>query len=156
MTVSLLILSAALATGSIPDQTPTTPQPSSSLPDDRLAAVPAPTPATVEGCVVTTREANGEPTNLAERLGLDDGFLLTAARVIKGRAPASAAAKRPLTFAIDGLSDEQLKPHLGRRVRIEGSVIAGGAAAAGKIEPVAALTATTVRQIPGTCPLAGE
>jgi hypothetical protein len=152
MTAQILILATWLASVG---QTPTTPQPSSSHPDDRLAAVPAPTPVTVEGCVATTREVHGGSTNLAERIGLDDGFLLTSARVVKGRVPAAAAdvssAKAPLMFAITGLSDEQLKPHLGRRVRIEGSVVAGDVPEAGKAEPVAALTVTTIRQIFGTC-----
>jgi hypothetical protein len=154
MTAELLILTALLTTA-VDRQTPTPPQPSSSVPDDRLAVVGAPAPATVEGCVATNREVHGGPTNLAERMGLDDGWILTAARVVKGRAPAPApgrTAKRPM-YAIEGLSDEQLKPHLGRRVRIEGSFTKGDGTADGHTRAaLPVLTVKTVRQIRGECP----
>ena len=153
MTAQMLILTGVFATAALAGQATTTPQPSSSVPDDRLAAVPAPAPMIVEGCVATAREVNGGPSNLAERLGLNEGFILTSARVIKGRVPAPAvtAAKAPRMFVLKGLSDEQLKPHLGRRVRIEGSAVPGGVAETGKEEPLATLTVAAVRQVRGEC-----
>jgi hypothetical protein len=157
MTAHMLILTAVLATSTIEGQAtiPAPPKPSSNTADDRLASVPAPAMVTVEGCIVTRREVLGGPTDLGERIGLNDHFRLTNARVIKGRAPAGTAPTRgrPM-YVVAGLSDEQLKPHLGHRVRIEGSFAKGdGMAEDGKPGPLAALTATTVRQIPGDCPI---
>lgn len=153
MIAQMLILTALLATSPTGRQASAPARPSSNTPDDRLASVPAPAMVTVEGCVATAREVHGGSTNLAERIGLDDGFRLTSPRIVKGRAPAGALAAKPAMFAIVKLRDEQLKPHLGRRVRIEGSLAVGEAPSGDGKPALAALTARTVRQVAGDCPL---
>jgi hypothetical protein len=154
MTAHILILTAALLMPAERQASAAPPAPSSPGNDTRPAGAPAPPAATVEGCVLTAREVRGGAANLAEKIGLDDGFVLTAARVIKGRGPARAAARtaRP-TYMLEGLSDEQLKPHVGRRVRIEGRFAPDdGAAVDSKTGALAVLTAATIRQVPGDCP----
>jgi hypothetical protein len=145
MTAEFLFLTVALATGAPAAQDPT----------------PAPKPVVVvEGCVATENEIPGRKENLAERAGLAEDFILVNAKVVKGHAPAAArddsggvvsAGLRPM-YEIGGLTDEQLKIHVGRRVRIEGSFgnLDRGASPP-KNEDLVELNATTIRQIPGTC-----
>ena len=144
MTAQFLLLTAALAsTAAAQESTP--------------ASKPT---VTVEGCVATENEIPGRKENLAERAGLSEDFILVNAKVVKGRAPAAAKddtggvvsnALRPM-YEIGGLTDEQLKVHVGRRVRIDGtfSNLARDAAAP-KNDDLVELNATTIRQVPGTC-----
>jgi hypothetical protein len=125
MSVSMVFLAAALATGKAPVQ-----QPSSALPK-----------VAVEGCV----ETDG-----VEKMGLDRRFILTNGKVVKGKAPrvatpgsADAAATRSAMYRLHGLTDEQLKLHVGRRVRIDGSF--------GDLDELVELNVATIRQIPGEC-----
>jgi hypothetical protein len=144
MTAELLFLSAALATGVAAQESTPTPK----------ATV------AVEGCVVTENEIPGRKENLAERAGLSEDFILVNAKVVKGEAPAVAAddsggvvsaALRPM-YEIGGLTDEQLKIHVGRRVRIEGSFSnLDRDASHHKNDDLVELNAATIRQIPGTC-----
>src|SRR5215203_2587321 len=108
MSVPVLFLAAALGIAALPQQPASAPpRPSSNAPDDRLATLAPPAPVAVEGCVATEREIKGRASDVGERTGLNNHFVLTAAKVLKGRASAVAAAG-PLTYAIDGLTDEQL------------------------------------------------
>jgi hypothetical protein len=155
MSVPVLFLAVALASAGVPQQPSSTPpRPSSNASDDRLATL-APASAVVEGCVVTAREFKGEPSGAGERIGFNEHFVLTAAKVVKGRAPGVAgAAAGPATYRIDGFTDEQLTLHVGRRVHIDGtfgSIDRGAAPADPKHAELPELTATTIRQIPGDC-----
>ncbi len=105
----------------------------------------------VEGCV--ERASNGRLTDVGERTGLNSHFVITAAKVLKGKAPAAATAG-PATYGIDGFTDEQLTVHVGRRVRIDGtfgSLDRGATPADSKDASRQELTATTIRQVPGDC-----
>jgi hypothetical protein len=154
MSVPVLFLAAALATtGALQQPSSPPPGPSSNAPDDRLATLAPPARVVVEGCV--EREINGRLSDVGERTGLDHHFVLAAAKVLKGKAPARAGGAAALaTYGIDGLTDEQLTVHVGRRVRIDGtfgSIDRGATPAdrkdAGRLE----LTAATIRQVPGGC-----
>jgi hypothetical protein len=154
MSVPILFLAAALASTAWPQQPVSAPpRPSSNAPDDRLATLAPPAPVAVEGCVATEREIKGRPSDVGERTGLNNHFVLTAAKVLKGRAPTADAAGT-LTYAIEGLTDEQLSVHVGRRVRIEGtfgSVDRAATPTDAKDAALPELTATTIRQVPGDC-----
>jgi len=170
MTAAFLILTAALATGTpgqqaqVPAPAPspaTAPTPSPDLPDDRLPAAAAPA-VTVEGCVAAEADVPGRQPNLAERAGLSEDFILTNAKVVKGSAPAAATADtsggvisqalRPM-FELGGLSGEQLKSHVGRRVRIEGTFDNTHREAPAPVnDDLVELTGTTIVQVQGACP----
>ncbi len=165
MTAHVLFLVAALATGVANGQQPTSapPKPSSNTPDDRLATPAIPPLVTVEGCVAREEEIPGRTSNMAERAGLAEDFILVGARVLKGkgtvvdkdpRAGVVSAALQPM-YEIGGLTDEQLKLHVGRRVRIEGSFgnLLREALASPKNDDLIELNATTIRQVPGDCPV---
>ena len=150
MSVPVLFLSAALATAGIAQQPASPPpKPSSNAADDRLATLAPPARVVVEGCV--EREITGRLTDLGERTGLNTHFVVADAKVLEGNAPAAAAG--PATFGIDGLSDEQLTLHVGRRVRIDGTFgsVDRAATPADPKEAPLELTAATIRQVPGSC-----
>jgi hypothetical protein len=158
MSMPILFLTAALATAGVAQQPASAPpRPSSSTSDDRLATLAPPAPVVVEGCVVTEREVKGHPSDLGERTGLDNHFVLTAARVLQGKSPVvAAAAAGPATYGIHGLTDEQLQVHVGRRVRIDGtfgSLDRGATPADPKDADFLELSAATIRQVPGDCSL---
>jgi hypothetical protein len=159
MTAQFLILAAALTTGALAAQAPT-PKPDTT--DDRLAPTAAAPMVTVEGCVATENEIPGRKANVAERAGLAEDYILTSAKMIKGQAPAAATtdqsggvvsnALRPM-YEIGGLSGDQLKSHVGHRVRIDGTF-----GNVGRTEPGAPLndalvqlTGTSIRMVPGAC-----
>jgi hypothetical protein len=156
MSLPVLLLAVALAAAGASQQTSATPPaPSSNASDDRLATLAPPVPVVVEGCVETRREVTGHASDVGERTGINDHFVLTGAKVIKGKAPAiAAAAAGPATYSIDGFTDEQLTLHIGRRVRIDGtfgSLDRGATPADPKHADFLELTATTIRQVPGDC-----
>jgi hypothetical protein len=162
MSVTLLFLVAALASGPAVLQQPTSapPKPSSNTPDDRLATPAVPAKVSVDGCVATGAEA-GRKADLREKTGLDEHFVLTAAKVVKGKGPlvatAAPGAVNGSMFKISGLTDEQLKLHVGRRVRIEGSFgnleQPSAPADAAPQDNLIELNVATIRQVPGDCPL---
>jgi hypothetical protein len=120
-----------------------------------------PTFAIVEGCVASEAEIPGRASNLAERAGLAEDYILTRAAVIKGTPPveppdrtggALSNALRPM-YEIGGLAGEELKPHLGHRVRIEGTFTNTNRDP--NVEPLnqdlVELTGASIRQVPGSC-----
>jgi hypothetical protein len=121
-----------------------------------LAVTAAPQQSVVvEGCVVTEREVKGHASDVGDFTGINEHFVLTAAKVIKGTATAAAgAATAPAIYRIDGLTDEQLEVHVGRRVRIDGTfgnVDRGATPADPKKADFLELSAATIRQVPGDC-----
>jgi len=160
MSVVILFLAVVLASTRAPQQSSSTPpNPSSNVSADRLAdrlaAGTPPAPVVVEGCVETQREIKGHASDAGEFTGLNDHFVLTGAKVIKGPAPAVAfATAAPAIYRIEGFTDEQLTVHVGHRVRIDGtfgSVDRGAPPADPKHAELSELTASTIRQVPGDC-----
>ena len=161
MSGKLLLLGAALASGgAAASQQPTTapPKPSSNTPDDRLATPAIPPKVSVDGCVATGAEV-GRKADLREKTGLDDHFVLVAARVVTGKGPLVATSApqtaRGSMFKISGLTDEQMKIHVGRRVRIEGSFgnLERSSVATDALpqDNLVELNVATIRQVPGEC-----
>jgi hypothetical protein len=157
MSVPLLFLAAALASGAAAQPAPS--KPSSTTAGERPATPAAASAVSVDGCVATGAEV-GRKADLAEKTGLDDHFVLVGAKVVRGRAPAvttsaPAVASGPM-FKISGLTDEQVKIHVGHRVRIEGSfgtLEQPSAQAEAPQDNLIELHVATIRQVPGTCAL---
>jgi hypothetical protein len=151
MTAHVLILTAAVtATAAAPPQ-----------PRQQSAGPGVPTFAIVEGCVASESEIPGRAPTLVERAGLAEDYILTNAAMIKGEAPVEppdrtggivSNALRPM-YEIGGLAGEELEPHLGHRVRIEGTFTNTNRDP--DAEPLnhdlVELTGTSIRQVPGSC-----
>ena len=112
-----------------------------------------------EGCVITAREIPGLQSDMGQKAGLDKHFVLANAKVVKGTAPTappatSLAPGYGTVYRIHGLTDEQLKVHVGRRVRVEGRFGTPEAApSADHPGDFIGLNVTTIRQVPGECSL---
>jgi hypothetical protein len=168
MTAAFLILTA-LVTGApraqaqAPSPAPEpaaapAPRPSSDLPNG-AAAAPL---VTVEGCVAAEDDVPHRHANAAERVGIAEDFILTSAKVLDGTAPAATAdasggvisnALQPM-YEIGGLSTEQLKTHVGRRVRIQGTFASTERRDPGAPvnDDLVELNGTTIMQVQGACP----
>lgn len=164
MSVPFLLFTAALAMSAPLGHRPASasPAPSSNALDEPPTPAKVSRTVSVEGCVALESEIPGRKTTLGERTGLDRHFLLSRARMVKGTAPAAAAdvtgeaARYAPLYKISGLTDEQVKIHVGRRVRIEGSFGSAAAAPAGTADTtgesdLADLNVATIRQVPGDC-----
>jgi hypothetical protein len=150
-------------------QNPTTPPP----PRNPASLDPAYTRTqarfvTVEGCVMREADVSGREPNVAERAGIDEDYILTRTKMIKGAAPPPAAEARPADtptgtsgtgtmYEIKGIDDEQLKQHVGHRVQIEGTFenIERAQTSPDEKTPadhLAEIRGTSIRQVAGDCP----
>jgi hypothetical protein len=129
---------------------------------------------TVEGCLMREADVPGRKPNVAERAGIAEDYILTRAKLVKGTAPrASASEERrgesatgtsgttPGTlgtmYEVEGIDDERLKQHVGRRVQIDGTFENVDRAGAAKEQRTPAddlveIRGTTIRQVSGDCP----
>jgi hypothetical protein len=114
---------------------------------------------TVEGCLAREDEIPGRKPNIAERQGIMEDYILTSTKIVKGSAPKAAdrptgtAGTAPLTamYHVKGLNDDRLKPLLGRRVQVEGTLQDLDKPAGGSTD-LPDIQATTIRQVTGDCP----
>ena len=94
---------------------------------------------------------------------MDEDYILTSTKMIKGAAPAPAAEARPADmptgtsgtgpmYEIKGIDDEQLKQHVGHRVQIEGTFEnIERAQTSSPGEHLAEIRGTSIRQVAGDC-----
>jgi hypothetical protein len=164
-TAVVLALSAALAAQSSqpPPPAPQTPQP---------AAAQQARQVTVEGCLFEEKDVPGRQPNVAERAGVMEDYILTAARVVKGDIPGAAAATDPEQpvgtsgsepmYEVVGLEADKVKSHIGHRVQIEGTVdpkdfeeYKAAKQRGEKLNDLPEIRATTIRQATGECKAGG-
>lgn len=125
---------------------------------------------TVEGCLVREQDVPGRKPNVAERAGIMEDYILTTTKMVKGKAPAAVAGQKrgdPPTgasgtrggamYEVGGISDEQLKSHLGQRVQIDGTFenVDRAQATPEKETPaddLVGLRGTVIRSVAGKCP----
>lgn len=154
-------------------QTPATPQTSPQRPAPAMQPTSS-AAVTVEGCLVREKDIGREP-NVAERAGIQEDFILTNARVVKGSAPSDVArtgqTPKPGTDAtragqptagqtastqpmydVKELDADRLKELVGKRVQIEGSWgDTQRSATAGAVEDLVDIKGTTIKEVPGQC-----
>jgi hypothetical protein len=95
-----------------------------------------------------------------------EDYILTSTKIVQGSAPSGSAAKPTGTagtaggsatgrmYQVKGIDDEKLKPLLGKRVEIEGTLadLDEPAKPSPGAEDLADLQGTTIRQVTGDCP----
>jgi hypothetical protein len=134
------------------------------------AAAAAQSPVvTVEGCLMREADVPGRKPNIVERAGISDDYILTNTRMIKGTAPAVATTRpdQPVgttgsvstMYEVEGLKEAQMKPHVGRRVHIDGvfddlEKAAANPPTATSTEDIVELEGIAIREVPGECPAA--
>lgn len=157
-----LAMTASVAAQNPPAQPPPTQDPPRQAPAARPGGQDE-VRVTVEGCVMREEDVPGRKPNVAERAGIGEDYILTSAKIVKGSAPSSGQAGGTPTgtsgvtsasmFHIEGIDDEKLKSHVGRRVQIEGTLErSAGAATGGTSGDLPELRATTIRPASGECP----
>jgi hypothetical protein len=123
---------------------------------------------TVEGCLMREADVPGRKPNVAERAGIAEDYILTSTKMIKGSAPAmteprpgetptGTSGTRELMYKVEGIDDEKLKQHIGRRVQIEGTFenVDRAQARPGAERPtddLVEIRGTVIRQVAGECP----
>jgi hypothetical protein len=125
------------------------------------AAAPAGT-VTVEGCLVREADVPGRKPNVAERAGVTEDYILTSSKMVKGSAPGAAARPedRPVgtagapaaMYEVEGVDADKIKPHLGRRVQIDGTFENANRTPTGPADELVQIRATMIRPVPGECP----
>jgi hypothetical protein len=157
---SVFALSVSVAAQNPPPQTPPTQPPATQ------ATAPM---ATLEGCLVKEADVPGRKPNVAERAGIAEDYILTQIKLIKGNLPPGAMETKPGTpvgtagytratmFEVTGINDEELKKHVGHRVRIEGTFqnvdrLRAKPETQTPTDDLAEIRGTVIRQVSGECP----
>jgi hypothetical protein len=120
----------------------------------RLAAV------TVEGCLVREEDVPGRKPKATDKAATSEDYILTSAKMVTGTAPAvSASGSRVVTqmYEVEGLDKDQLKPHVGRRVQIDGSLehidrVAASSEEGARVDDLVEIKGSTIRDVAGDCP----
>jgi hypothetical protein len=112
---------------------------------------------TVEGCLVREADVPGRKPNVAERAGIAEDYILTTTKMVKGSAPAAKAGAKAGMYEVEGLDDEQLKPHLGHRVQLDGTFENVDRASAPPergtpADDLVEIRATAIRHVAANCP----
>jgi hypothetical protein len=144
-----------------PPQTPPQKTPPAAATQDQAKIV------TVEGCLMREADVPGRKPNVAERAGVMDDYILTNIKMVKGSAPAPGApGAKPATptgtsgmaamYQVEGIDEEMLKKHVGRRVQIDGAFEnvdrAQAAPERTPNDPLVEIRGTVIRQVTGECP----
>jgi hypothetical protein len=116
------------------------------------------TPATVEGCLHREADVPGRKPNIAERAGIGQDYVLTNNRIVKGSAPdgESRDSGHDAIYDVQGLSTNQLKANVNKRVQIDGTFeheerARKGPEVNGTGNDLVALNGTSIRSVSGEC-----
>lgn len=119
---------------------------------------PGSTAATVEGCLHREADVPGRKPNIAERAGIGQDYLLTDSRIVKGSAPAGARADggHDAIYDVQGLSTDQMKANVNKRVQIDGIFehedrAQKGPELNGTGNDLVGLNGTSIRSVSGDC-----
>lgn len=165
-------LAGALAlTVSVAAQDPKTQPPTPRTPSTQDPARPQDQTrmVTVEGCLMREADVPGRRPNVAERAGITEDYILTSTKIVKGSAPRGGTARtRPgeqptgtagtqAMYEVEGIDDERLKQHVGRRVQIDGTFENVDQArdrpeTQTPADDLVEIRGTTIRQVAGDCP----
>jgi hypothetical protein len=135
----------------------TSSQPTNGSQTDRSRASSG-TPATVEGCLHREADVPGRRPNIAERAGIGEDYLLTQSRIVKGSGPSGETDEggSSAIYDVQGLSVDQLKSNVNRRVQIDGTFAheeraQKGPEVNGTGNDLVELNGTTIRSVSGDC-----
>jgi hypothetical protein len=144
-----------VATAAAAQNPPSRPQPA---PDRTRPA--SSLPATVEGCLHREADVPTCKPNVAERAGIAEDYILTDSRIVKGTGPTAnenaGSYTKAAMFDVQGLSADQLKSNLNKRVQIDGSIEHAERAQQAprgdpSDDPLVELNGKTIRPVSGDC-----
>jgi hypothetical protein len=146
-----------------PSQAPPPEQPSQA--QQPRAAVPSQA-MTLSGCLYREEQVAGRTPNPAERVGILEDYILADASIAAStKGPQGLTGNMPPSgnqYKVEGIADETLKRHVGKRVEVVGKIDPEGGTLPGKpradrgIGPdkisLPDIEATSIREVAGTCP----
>jgi hypothetical protein len=176
--MALLLAAAAVAAQATtqtpapaPSQTPSTSQPATPSPNPSSATAGS---ITLVGCLMREDDVPGRRSNVAERAGVLEDYILTEAQTASETASSSGTAGATGTsgsasatsniskmYKVEGIPDEKLKSLVGKRVAVSGSVdaddrreaaptaTAGAATPTTPDDDMPEFEATSIREVPG-------
>lgn len=116
------------------------------------------TRATVEGCLHREADVPGRKPTIAERAGIGEDFVLTQSRIVKGAGPSGEtnADGQSAIYDVQGLSADQLKSNVNKRVQIDGAFehqerARKGPEVNGTGNDLVELKGTAIRAVSGDC-----
>ena len=146
--------------------TPSSPSPTTSTPSRQTSSASS----TFVGCLYAESQIPGRAPNVAERAGVAEDFILANATMsgattpgaTPGAAGTSGTTRAAGMYKVEDISSDRLKPLVGKRVEVMGSVDPEGSAPAGAASPnrslggdavsLAEIKATSIKEVAGTCP----
>jgi hypothetical protein len=147
-TIALAISAAAQAPATSQTPTPATPAASQAA---STAAV------TIEGCLVREQDVPGRKPNVVERTGIGEDYILISTKIVKGadKPTGTAGTAGPSRmYQVKGIDDGQLKPLVGKRVQVEGTLkdLDKPATPTPDAADLADIQGASIRQVTGECP----
>ena len=139
-------------------QTPQAPSPSPQAPPqvqqpmrDAARTGTADQAITITGCLKAEKDVAGLKPNVAEKAGVTDDYVLTNVKIAAGSA-VSGIGVGPM-YEVEGISEADLKKHVGHQVELMGSIAATAATAAGAaVTDAPDFNATSLKMVAATCP----
>jgi hypothetical protein len=151
--IATLFVAVVLATAPMTAQT-------TSSQTTETRTVRAPDVVTIEGCLQPEAKIAGREPSALEKAGILEDYILVNTKVVKGRVPNSGASSSMdlVRYKVIGISDDQLKKHVGKRIQVEGKMARleqGTRIASDPIgigENLPQIDGSVIRQVQGTCP----
>jgi hypothetical protein len=102
---------------------------------------------TITGCLKEEKDVPGLKPNMAERAGVTDDYVLTNVKTAPGSAVSGIGVGT--MYEIEGISEAELKKHVGHQVELVGKIdTPSGTPAAGDAPD---FTATSLKMVAATC-----
>jgi hypothetical protein len=136
-------------------QTPQAPPPNPSMPPQAEKAVSdtqrtgnADQAITITGCLKEEKDVPGLKPSVAEKAGVTDDYVLTNVKIAPGSA-VSGIGVGPM-YEVEGISEGELKKHLGHQVELMGRIVqpTNGSAS---ITDAPDFNATSLKMVAATC-----
>jgi hypothetical protein len=149
---ALTIAGAITLNGQTPQNPPPVPQaqPQSPAVSDTQRSGNADQAITITGCLKQEKDVAGLKPSIAERAGVTDDYILTEVKTAPGSA-VSGIGVAPM-YEIEGISEAELKKHLGHQVELTGHV--AQPAAGGTLTDAPDFNATSLKMLSAACPAA--
>jgi len=118
-------VSLCVALNASPGQDPATPPQTSAPAQPTQRVMPNPAPAmSLTGCLYRERDIPGWTTNVPEKAGVLEAYIVADARIVGqgSSAPGLVAGTGGRTYKVEDIPDEQLRALVGKRVEVAGRI----------------------------------
>ena len=107
---------------------------------------------TIAGCLKEEKDVPGLKPSVAEKAGVTDDYVLTNVKIAPGSA-VSGIGVGPM-YEIEGISESDLKKHVGHQVELMGRIVQPSAGTPASVSDAPDFNATSLKMVAATCPAA--